>query len=360
MTSPTAITRSIPGGILCLRIEREEIPLDTALAFAARHNPRRRFLFVSRILGRHIPTRPSSLREVAAVLARKFTTPIAPCLFIGMAETATTLGQAVWREWLRQGGSNSLYIDTTRRPTGSEIAFSFCESHSHAPHHFVHLPSPEDDPDRIFERAASLIIVDDEATTARTASALADAYTKWRGSQPVVSLLTLVRWKTDEIPQLRCYSLIEGEFQFTPSNETPVPPSYGQAIVRSAQAPRGTRHGIALPQMAPWPPEPAGSVLVIGGGEFGFVPFLLAEQIEGAGGEAFVQATTRSPVLEGGAIGHIRAFPALDGSGYTEFLYNVPDDHPYDRVILCCEDRPPPLTHPLHAIPRFEIRYAYE
>ena len=355
-----SIIRSIPGGILDLRIERSEIPLDTALAFAARRNTRRRFLFVSRILGRHIPTRPSALREAAAALARKLTAPPAPCLFIGMAETATTLGQAVWREWLRQGGSESLYLDTTRSQTGGEVAFSFCEDHSHAPLHFVHYPSPADDPHRVFERTASLIIVDDEATTARTASALADAYTKWRGSRPEVSLLTLVHWKSADVPSFRCHSLIEGVFQFTPTGAGPEPPSYEQTAVPPARAPRGTRHGIASPQFSPWPPEATARILVIGAGEFGFVPFLIAEQIEVAGGDAFVQATTRSPVLQGGAIAHVRSFPALDGSGYIEFLYNVPDDHSYDRIILCCEGAPPPPAHPLRAVPRLEIRSTHE
>lgn len=360
MTASEPIIRSIPGGTLDLRIEREEIPLDTALAFAARRNPRRRFLFVSRILGRHIPTRPSALREAAAALARKLTAPPAPCLFIGMAETATTLGQAVWREWLRQGGGESLYLDTTRRPTGGEVAFSFSEAHSHAPLHLVHRPSPGDDPRRIFERAASLIIVDDEATTGRTAAALADAYAKWRGSRPAVSLLTLVRWKNGDVPPFDCHSLIEGVFQFTPTASAPEPPSCEQAVSSPARAQRGARHGISSPQSSVWPPEPAARVLVIGAGEFGFVPLLLAEQIEGAGGDAFVQATTRSPVLEGGAIGHVRSFPALDGSGYTEFLYNVPDDHSYDRIILCCEGAPAPPAHPLRAVPRLEVRSAYE
>lgn len=359
MNASEPVIRSIPGGTLDLRIERAEIPLDTALAFAARRNPRRRFLFVSRILGRHIPTRPSALRDAAAALARKLPAPPAPCLFIGMAETATTLGQAVWREWLRQGGGESLYLDTTRRPTGGEVAFSFCENHSHAPMHLVHRPSPGDDPHRVFERAASLVIVDDEATTGRTASALADACSKWRGSRPAVSLLTLVHWKNGSAPTFPCHSLIEGAFQFTPTAAACEPPPC-EAILPPAIAPRGSRHGIAAPQFSPWPPEPPARVLVIGAGEFGFVPFLLAEQIEAAGGDAFVQATTRSPVLEGGAIAHIRSFPALDGSGYTEFLYNVPDDHSYDRIILCCEDAPPPSAHPLRAIPRLEVRSAHE
>lgn len=360
MTASEPIIRSIPGGTLDLRIERAEIPLDTALAFAARLNPRRRFLFVSRILGRHIPTRPCALREAAGALARKLTAPTTPCLFIGMAETATTLGQTVWREWLRQGGCESLYLDTTRRPTGGEVAFSFSEDHSHAPLHLVHRPSPADDPHRIFERAASFIIVDDEATTGCTASALADAYAKWRGSRPAVSLLTLVRWKDGDVPPFECHSLIEGVFQFTPAASAPEPPSCEQAVTLPVRAPRGARHGIVAPQPSVWPSDVAARVLVVGAGEFGFVPFLLAEQIEAAGGDAFVQATTRSPVLEGGAIGHARAFPALDGSGYTEFLYNVPDDHSYDRIILCCEGAPPPPAHPLRAVPRLEVRSTHE
>lgn len=360
MTASEPIIRSIPGGTLDIRIERAEIPLDAALAFAARRNPRRRFLFVSRILGRHIPTRPGALREAAAALARKLTAPAAPCLFIGMAETATTLGQAVWREWLRQGGCESLYLDTARLPTSGEVAFSFSEDHSHAPIHLVHRPSPADDPHHVFERTMSLVIVDDEATTGRTAAALADAFAKWRGSRPAVSLLTLVRWKNGDVPPFDCHSLIEGVFQFTPGASAPELPSCEQAVSSLVQAPRGTRHGIVAPQFSPWPAEAPARVLVIGAGEFGFVPFLLAEQIEGAGGDAFVQATTRSPVLEGGAIGHVRSFPALDGSGYTEFLYNVPDDHSYDRIILCCEGEPPPLAHPLRAIPRLEVRSAHE
>ncbi|MEI7773281.1 MAG: phosphoribosyltransferase domain-containing protein [Verrucomicrobiota bacterium] len=360
MTPFEPIIRSIPGGTLEFRIEREDIPLDIALAFAARRNPRRRFLFVSRILGRHIPTPPRDLRQAAVSLARKLIRLPSPCLFIGMAETATTLGQAVWREWLNQGGCESLYLDTTRRHTGGEVAFSFVEDHSHAPLHLVHRPSRADDPSGIFERAAAIIIVDDEVTTGRTAVALADAYSQWRGSRPTVSLLTLVHWKNGDVLPFDCHSLIEGVFKFTPCPSAPAPPFCEQTVVSPVRAPRGARHGITSSQFLLCPPEPAARVLVIGAGEFGFVPFLLAEQIEGAGGEAFVQATTRSPVLECGAIVHARSFPALDGSGYTEFLYNVPDDHSYERIILYCEGAPPPPTHPLWAVPRIEMRSAHE
>ena len=94
---------------------------------------------------------------------------------------------------------------------------------------------------------------------------------------------------------------------------------------------------------------------MIGNGEFGFRPLLLAEAIEELGAEAYVLATTRSPILPGGAISHRRSFPALSGEGYTEFLYNVPPTHRYDRVILFMEDAAPEARHPIFDIPRLEV-----
>jgi hypothetical protein len=97
-------------------------------------------------------------------------------------------------------------------------------------------------------------------------------------------------------------------------------------------------------------------ILIVGNGEFGFQPLLLAEAFEAQGARTWLQATTRSPILEGGAIHHIRKFLALSGEGHAEFLYNVPDEHGYDRVVLCLEDSPPAAEHPIWRIPRLEVR----
>ena len=351
----------IPGGSLRLWMEHEAMPLPDALDFAARNNPRRRFLFVSRVLGRHLPTRPAQLRGAAAALAAELnaTNLAEPCLFLGMAETATTLGQAVFREWIRPG-RRGLYLDTTRRRTGGPVAFSFTEAHSHAPGHLVHLPSRADDPDDIFRDARTLVIVDDEATTGRTAEQLFAAYQSWGGRAETGRLAVLVHWRDPGAASfsLRVHSLLSGRFEFTPAEAPAFRAASAAEATRVVLAPLGTRHGLMVPQSCPWASELAGRVLVVGAGEFGFQPLLLAEAIESAGGEAFLQATTRSPVAYGGAISHIRAFPALSGEGYDEFLYNVPDEHTYDRVILCCEDRLPPPGHPLLALPRLECRLA--
>ena len=350
---------TIPAGDLRLRMTREDIPLADALDFAARNNANRRFLFVSKLLGRHLPTPPRRLCSAAAALASKLhATHLAkPCLFIGMAETATALGQAVFREWMRAGG-RGLYLDTTRRRTTGDVAFAFTEAHSHAPSHNVHLPEAENDPDGSFDSAKTLVIIDDEMTTGRTAENLVRVYERRRKEHVAAHLAVLVRWSAsqDSPSGLKTHALLEGAFEFSPAPHfTPEPLAEANGAHQVA-APRGTRHGLTEAQSSPWSDIPSGRMLVVGTGEFGFVPLLLAEQIEAKGGEAFLQCTTRSPVALGGAVRHVRSFPAISGEGYTEFLYNVPDDHDYDRVILCCEDRLPDPGHPILALPRLECR----
>lgn len=362
-------------------MSREDIPLDHACGFATRNNARRRFLFVSRLLGRHLPTPPACLIEAARRLAIKIRSAglPGPCLFVGMAETATTLGQAVFREWQRLGGDGApaLYLDSTRRRTGEEIAFGFSEAHSHATGHIIHLPTPVADPQNVFRTAGSLVIVDDETTTAQTAAQLRQGYLAWRRAQglagtPVVALAVLLRWHPSRAEEagdretLRCFSLLEGRFEFTPNDDAlPEAPAQTAALDGQTTARVGPRGGSMAPEPIPdeWTAEERRDlsgehILVVGTGEYGFPALLLAEALAARGARTFVQATTRSPVLVGGVIGHARRFPALSGEEHNEFLYNVPDDHPYSRVVLLCEDRLPPPGHPVLDIPRIECKLA--
>ena len=70
--------------------------LDDLFDIAERRNPKRAFLFVSKVLGRHIPVSPSVMRQVYRQLAEQIPEGMAgPVLVIGMAETAVGLGAGV-------------------------------------------------------------------------------------------------------------------------------------------------------------------------------------------------------------------------------------------------------------------------
>jgi hypothetical protein len=347
-------------------MSKQEVPLRDLCDVALRHNSRRRFLFVSKVLGRHWPVRPVALRQVARRLAEKLALKLknGPVIFIGMAETATTLGQAVFREWLALGGSG-LYIESTRRRTGGAVAFEFAEVHSHATAHAVHLPGADEDPHGWFQSAGQAVIVDDEATTALTAEALAEQFRSWRGGDGsiAVTLAVLLSWhgqsETKPHGLAGIESLAEGAFEFHTQAELSTPFAAQHTLDMRVTARAGVRHGTICKETLPrhWQitSRHGERVLVIGQGEYGFQPLLLAEWLEQQGASTWVQSTTRSPILIGGAIQHVRRFPALSGEGYEEHLYNVPPDHGYDRVLLCLEDSQPTSDHPIWQVPRLEV-----
>lgn len=355
-----AYSARLPGGRFLFEMDREDLPFREICDVAIRNNPKRRFLFVSRVLGRHWPVRPAILRAVAGRLAEKAAarTGGEAAVFIGMAETATTLGQAVFREWRRRG-LGGVYIESTRRPTGGPVAFAFSEPHSHATEHLIHLPDPE----VCFATARHVVIVDDEVTTGTTAAGLIRSLRTWRPEAPFrAALAAIVRWKSEsgtprELEGID--SLTEGKFEFVPEGGFPETPQPNQSADFRVKVRRGVRHGTNEPETLPadWrlTARPGERILVIGNGEHGFRPLLLAEALEERGAMAWVQATTRSPILTGGAIGDARRFSALSGEGHAEYLYNVPFDHDYDRVILCTEDRPPPPDHPIWTIHKLVV-----
>ncbi|MFC6592767.1 phosphoribosyltransferase domain-containing protein [Deinococcus lacus] len=103
-TPPVTEVR-LPSGTLTLTLEDSAWPLHELLDYAVRRNPKRGFLFVSRVLGKHIPTAPHRAAETHRRLAAALP-PLTRPHFIGLAETATALGEGVFREWQAAHGGH--------------------------------------------------------------------------------------------------------------------------------------------------------------------------------------------------------------------------------------------------------------
>ncbi|TCW59322.1 phosphoribosyltransferase-like predicted ribonucleoside biosynthesis protein [Bacillus thuringiensis] len=169
------------------------LALDNLFQMAARINKKRSFLFVSTILGKHLPIKPAvSLASGFALAARymeilhnafhpfqkeilnlislevdeipeevfHYQYPLQEeVLFIGFAETATALGHSMF-----QCFQNAKYVHTTRESIPNlKSIITFEEEHSHATSHRCYIDKS------FFQNNNSIVLVDDEMTTGKTA-----------------------------------------------------------------------------------------------------------------------------------------------------------------------------------------------
>jgi adenine/guanine phosphoribosyltransferase-like PRPP-binding protein len=333
----------IQAGRLTLTLRREEWPLEECVTYATRQNPRRLYLFVSKVLGKHWPVRPKVMREVHQRLATKIAHLPGPMLVIGMAETATALGRGVAEEAALQAGRDDvLYLQTTRCRLSRPLAFAFDESHSHAPDHAVYLPEPVLQP--LFQAARSLVLVDDEISTGRTLLELARAYLRLNPRVEQVALASITCWLSEVRQQelsmqmegpLMFPALIKGEFRFEADSRFP-PPVLPLAVTGSdtnhdATAADPARTGVMAGHwrnpLSLWERvrvrESERPLTVIGTGEFAYTPFRIALALEEEGYDVRYQSTTRSPILVGDAMTRRWEFPDHQGDGIANYLYNL-------------------------------------
>lgn len=214
-----------------------EIPLDALFLMAARKNMKRGFLFVSKILGKHLPVHPLIPLIGGAALATRYVSmmynetvveencdfgqalidPViraktweyiqqnplplkSKTLFIGFAETATALGHGMFSCF----GENAQYFHTTREKIiGIDNVLNFAEEHSHATEHYCYAIDP-----MLFANEDMVVLVDDEITTGKSAlnfiKAIQNQYP--RQQYGVVSLLD---WRSADDKEK--FAAVEGE-----------------------------------------------------------------------------------------------------------------------------------------------------
>jgi hypothetical protein len=360
------VTRiALPTGELDVTLTQGADELDALLGFAARANARRGFLFLSKVLGKHWPVKPSVMQAIHARMAANIPASTGPVVFIAMAETAIGLGQGVFEAWLHaHPGRDALFIHTSRYRVGATPIIEFEEAHSHAPRQFLHMP--QDPAQRaMLETAGTLVLVDDEASTGNTFLNLSNACRRINPQLAHVHLSTIINFMGETATAaltsrfglpVTLGALVSGEYQFAPGRivlpETPAQ-LFDPDADRGASAAFG-RLGLAR-AMAP-PAELAdrlardiaagARVLVLGTGEFMHAPALLAASLEQRGVDVVVQSTTRSPILVWGAVSSSLAFPDNYGEGVGNFLYNV-NPGQYDHVLICHETAPNAALHHL-------------
>ncbi len=346
---PVSLRAQLMRGELEVKVDDAVLPPSDLFGFAERRNPKRAFLFVSKVLGRHIPVRPSIMAASFESLAAEIPTNLpGPVLVIGMAETAVGLGAGVHRAFSATR-PDTMYLVSTRHPLGTELFTRFEEEHSHASAHLIHMPV---DPEvrEMMLQARSLVLVDDEASTGKTFvnlhRALVDA-----GLSNIERVVTcvLTDWSAGAVGKAigdsaTSVSLMKGSYQFHEDPSAPLPdmPDVGRVCIGewplAAQKDWG-RLGVRSVEDTLAPDlqvNPGEKIIVIGTSEFVWRPFLLAERLERAGADVHFSSTTRSPIALGHAIQHALSFSDNYGLGIPNFIYNVKPGQ-FDRVLIRSE-----------------------
>ncbi|WP_312663854.1 phosphoribosyltransferase domain-containing protein [Pantoea sp. CTOTU49201] len=346
----TLWSRTLSCGTLSVTPTGGISAIDDLFEIAERRNPKRAFLFVSKVLGRHIPVAPEKMRAVYRQLAEQFP-PLTdgPVLFIGMAETAVGLGAGVFDE-VRQRVSEPVYLTSTRHPQQADLLCEFKENHSHATDHLIYLPDDAQLRQRVLN-ARTLVMIDDEATTGNTFINLLEALRNDGGLKQIeqVIAVTLTDWSGDALPArcpvpVRTVSLVQGDWHWQQDPDAALPPMPAVALNDAATVPiTGKQSWGRLGMETPAgdlgraiQAQPGEKILVLGSSEFVWEPFLLAERLAAQGAEVKYSSTTRSPIATGFAIESAIAFGDNYGLGIANFVYNVAHQQ-FDRILLCIE-----------------------
>ena len=363
--------------------------LEDLLGFAQRINPKRAFLFVSKVLGRHIPVAPSTMRHAFTDLANLVPDDLPePILVIGMAETAVGLSAGV-HQALQTRYPNALLLNSTRHAQHNDdntetLLTTFSEDHSHASQHLIYQSADTVTQAQLLA-SKTLIMVDDEASTGNTCVNVVTALRNAGLDQlQQVHLTTLVDWSLNQNQshanaddtiatrlsniEFHRHHLLSGAWQWTDApNPEPITMPSVDTTEAGSYALGDTGNWGRFPtldstdgfdnylmkfqaalnvfnQRAQFEKEQLDNeqlpkrILVLGSNEFVWLPFLLAEWLETQAQNSTVKfsALTRSPIALGGAITTMLSFSDNYGLGMTNFAYNVePSD--WDLIVLCVE-----------------------
>jgi len=244
--------------------QNNSFDLTDIMEVGSRNNSKRGFLFVSKILGKHIPNNPKTINQYTQKLTNKIKNKIKNdnVLFVGFAETATGLSQLIFEQYVsfykkhRNHYINNTnnaskqeqcliksiksvklenllekkiqYIHTTRYLLDEPILINFQEEHSHAPNHILY------DTINDKNKVQSVVLIDDELSTGKTCINFIKELieTNQFARLKTIYIVSITNWIDDkrirEIKKeigskyhvnLNFVDLIKGSFKFTPNEQ---------------------------------------------------------------------------------------------------------------------------------------------
>lgn len=344
------------------------------------NNNKRNFLFISKVLGKHIEAKPKVCKEIGLKLARlifdkeekSYKNNEKVCV-IGFAETATGLGMAV-ASYIK----NCYYITTTRECiTELKSIFKFEEEHSHAT---THKCFPLDKENLV--NSEKIILVDDEITTGKSMINIIKELKKVTNAKNLI-ILSILDWRNEEYRKaydelvneeninLEVLSLISGDIKVKDTttyidtndeviNDTADVLNYNvldrinlktsyEKEVESYLLYTG-RFGVEFNEIEELEIkckdianrlqsliESNEKILVLGHGENIYIPCRIASYIKG---DVYFKSTTRSPIYCEDVDGYpIKEKHVFYHKGVKYYFYNKSEiEKKYDKVILITED----------------------
>ena len=371
-----------------------DLNLDDLVSIGYRdNNSKRNFLFISKVLGKHIEVKPDICKVTGFLLAStilgvtKETRMLInyikdnnkeinvnevmnlayrtneKLVVLGFAETATGLGMAV-----ASAIENSYYITTTREDIkGIKSFLKFEEEHSHAT---THKCFPED----IYKlrEADRIILVDDEITTGKSMLNIIKELKKTTGVRKY-EILTILDWRNLENRNLykdfirknkveiEVRALISGDIEiednnvYCNENESLLSEKMNanslNILSRKGQYLKFTgRFGVYFDDIKKLEEECIRAankiqeiigynkkILVLGHGENIYIPSRIASYLKG---DVYFKSTTRSPIYCSNEKGYlINEKSVFYHNGVKYYFYNKSTiEEIYDKVILITED----------------------
>lgn len=333
-----------------------------------KNNPKRDFLFVNSLQGKHMPISPSKVFQLYDELAGQISKSISAdekVVVIGFAETATAIGHYI---------ASSLpecvyYMQTTREPIGNATSLlEFKEEHSHATEQFLYGDcSKLSDCDRI-------IFVDDEISTGNTVLNFIREIQKL-GVKAKYGVASILNWQNDEWEskfnglQIDTYFVLRGKLRNLQEKVLVTPSLEAHSSIISKAKPKivevkCNRTNFIKERIGDFPcsfplfsldvyysiskklgnfmPSIGENVLVLGTEEYMFAPLVFANMLE----KKFdcnvkFHATTRSPIETSDyseyAIKHRYPIISCYDRKRKTYIYNLDK---YDKVYIVTDVYP--------------------